>query len=97
MNPQNDSEPLALDELLTPDERRTVTVEDHRHFIKSLATDERGVDEIDRAVEDEDDFDPRLLDRPPGRRKESEIAGLFDILDSLPPARADMEKEARHG
>lgn len=70
---------------MNPPRKHSLTVDEHLHFQRSLSTDARGVDAIDRAVDDEEaaNFDPCILDRPPGRRKESEISRLDAIFDEL--------------
>lgn len=76
-------EPLEIERLVSKSARR-VTPDDQLHFRRCISTDERGVDEIDRALDEEDDdFDPCLLDRPPGRRSGREISRLDDIFKEL--------------
>jgi len=49
------------------------------------------------AQEFDDDTDLYFIDRPIARRSQREVACLLEILASLPPAREEMEREARHG
>ena len=74
---------LALDALLTEDERRTVTVDDHLHFRKCLATDSLGRDEIDRELDEMIVVDGYNRE-PSSRRSDREIARVLSILDNLP-------------
>ena len=71
---------------LTP--ARRVTVDQHQVFREAIAP----APEID-----DDDIDLDFIDRPTARRSQREIARLFAILDNLPPACEEMEREARHG
>jgi hypothetical protein len=80
MNP--DRELTEVERLLTDDQRR-VTVEDHLHFQKSIRTDERGIDEIDRMLDEQIEVDPENFS-PPSRRKDDELARILDLLDNLP-------------
>jgi len=69
-------------ELLATDYARRVTVEDHLHFQKSIRTDERGIDEIDRMLDEQIEVDPYNGD-PPSKRSDKEISRVLSILDSL--------------
>lgn len=75
-------EPLALDGLLSGDERRSVSVEDHLHFLRSLATDDRGVDEIDREIDDILVVDPYEV-HAPSRKSDADLNRVLAILDNL--------------
>jgi hypothetical protein len=66
---------------------RRCTVNHHQAFREAIAP----------AEEFDDDTDLDFIDRPFARRSDREIARLFDILDNLPPAREETEREARHG
>jgi hypothetical protein len=70
-------EPLALDLLLTEDQRRTVTPEVHQAFRESISTS-RPFDEIDELIQ----LDPYAGD-PPSKRSDKETDRLLSILDSL--------------
>lgn len=66
---------------------RKITPDDQAHFRRCLATDERGVDEIDREIDDELDemlvVDP--YNREPSSRKSDKSLGrLLLLLDNLP-------------
>lgn len=58
------------------------TVQEHDHFIRSIATDERGIDEIDREIDDRIVVDPFGGD-PPSKRSDKEISRVLSILDEL--------------
>jgi hypothetical protein len=61
------------------------TTDSHdRHFQRSLATDSQGRDEIDRELGDNLIEVPWPEVNPPSRRKDSEVARMLDMLDSLP-------------
>ena len=83
MTPEPIREPLALDLLLTDDQRRPVSVNDHAHFRHCISTDDRGVDEIDRELDEMIEVDPGDFN-PPSRRKDSEVARMLELLDNLP-------------
>jgi hypothetical protein len=70
-------EPLALDLLLSADERRPLTVEQHAAWRESLAAPGRGFDHIDAFV-----ADPYEV-HAPSRRSDKEVANLLDLLDNL--------------
>jgi len=62
------------------------SVADHQHFQRSISTDERGVDEIDRSVEE--DFDDINVVDPyevhaPSRRSDKDLGEFLSLLDSL--------------
>ena len=67
---------------------RAVTVDQHLHFQRSLVTDDKGRDLIDRRLDDDvlDDLIevPWPEVNPPSRRKDSELARVLDLLDNLP-------------
>lgn len=65
---------------------RRVTVDHHQAFRRAIAPAPE-IDDNGPALD--------LLDRPPARRSEREVARLFGILDSLPSAREEMERTAR--
>lgn len=67
---------------------RRCTVNHHQAFREAIAPAQEF---------DDDDTDLDFIDRPTARRSQREIARLYEILDSLPPAREEMEREARHG
>ena len=73
--------------LLTPDERRTVSVDDHHHFQKSISTDATGRDLIDQ-MKDDDLYDMIEVDpynrEPSSRKSDASLGRLLAILDSLP-------------
>lgn len=60
-----------------------VTPDDQLHFQRCISTDERGVDAIDRDLDD-DLVVPWADINPPARRKDSEVSKLLDLLDNLP-------------
>lgn len=57
------------------------SVADHEHFLKSISTDHRGVDEIDRAVE-ELAADP-IHDHAPAYQSKHKVNRVLSILDEL--------------
>jgi hypothetical protein len=72
---------LALDGLLTDDERRLrVSVEAHAKFRQSLAAPIG--DELDDELDEHIVCDPYSGD-PPSRRKDSEVSRMLSILDNL--------------
>jgi len=85
--------PLALDLLLTDDQRRTVTVDDHLHFRRSLATDDCGRDEIDRELDEHLQIDPYVTGTN-NRRSDKELARMLSLIDNLPIS--DAGKEGPH-
>ena len=72
------SRPLTeLENLLTEDQRRVVTVDQHMQFQMGLHSDDQ-----------EDDFDDQIeVDRadfcPPSRKKDKELSRTLSILDEL--------------
>ncbi len=54
-----------------------------RHFARCISTDNRGVDEIDRELDEMIQVDPGEFN-PPSRRKDTELARMLAILDNLP-------------
>lgn len=61
-----------------PAPKRKITPDDQGHFRRCLATDERGVDEIDREIDDEPiEFGPAQT------RKAREVDRLNSLLDEL--------------
>lgn len=81
--PVKKHEPLALDLLLTKDQRRTVTPEVHQAFRESISSEVRTFDMIDAELDDMIDAPwPEL--NPPSRRKDSEVNRVLSILDNLP-------------
>ncbi len=74
-------EPIALDMLVTADPRRTATVNDQLHFQRCISTDERGVDEIDRKIDDMI-VDPYEC-HAPTRRSDKDLGEFLSLLDSL--------------
>ena len=54
------------------------------HFQRSLSTNDQGRDEIDRELGDDLVEVPWPETNPPSRRKDSEVARMLDLLDSLP-------------
>ena len=70
------SDPLEVD-LLVPADKRWVSVDDHQHFRKSVATPPP-VDEIDQALADPlHDHRPRSAPR----HKVNRVLGILDQLD----------------
>jgi hypothetical protein len=63
---------------------RRVTVDQHQAFRRAIAP----------PPDLDDDAGPALdfIDNPRERRREREIARLLHILDTLPPAREEMER-----
>ena len=61
----------------------SISVDQHRHFQRSLATDDQGRDEIDRGLDEDRVEVPWPEINPPTRRKDSEVARILDILDNL--------------
>lgn len=74
-------EPLAIDLLLTTDQRRPVSVAGHHEWRESLTPDSR-YDEIDRELDDMIQVDPYEC-HAPSRRSDKELARVLSILDSL--------------
>ena len=72
-------EPLALDLLLTADQRRPSANERQIAFQAAISTPSRAFDGIDEECE----IDPLLLDRPAQRRTNAQTSQLLDILDEL--------------
>jgi hypothetical protein len=70
-------EPLALDLLLTEDERRPLTVQGHHEWRESISTP-ADHDEIDDLMQ----LDPYAGD-PPSKRSDKETDRLLSILDAL--------------
>jgi hypothetical protein len=75
-----------------------ITVDQHQHFQRSLRTDHRGVDEIDRQIDDHrvaqlwdeqeqarhDELSSNpVLDRIPARKPKGKLGSLLKALDSL--------------
>ena len=60
------------------------TVDQYRHFQRSISTDNQGRDEIDRGLDHDRVEVPWPEVNPPFRRKDSEIGRVLDILDNLP-------------
>lgn len=81
--------PATIRHALQAAPARRVTVDQHQAFRRAIAP----------PPDLDDDDGPALdfIDRPHARRREREIARLLHILDSLPPAREEMERTARHG
>jgi hypothetical protein len=79
-------EPLALDLLLSEDQRRPLTVAGHHAFRESLSAS-RPFDEIDAFLEEQQDAQDAMSDPyagdPPNRRSDKELGRLLDLLDSL--------------
>ena len=75
-------EPLALDGLLTEDERRPLSVAGHHQFRESLAVSGRKYDEVDELVDEHIQIDPYEGD-PPSKRSDREINRVLSILDEL--------------
>jgi hypothetical protein len=78
--------PATIRRALQAAPARRVTVDQHQAFRRAISP-----------APDFDDDGPDLdfIDRPPARRREREIARLLHILDTLPPARGEMEREGR--
>ena len=78
--------PATIRHALQAAPARRVTVDQHQAFRRAIAP-----------PPDFDDDGPDLdfIDRPHARRREREIARLLHILDTLPPAREDMERSSR--
>lgn len=58
------------------------------HSLRCLIVDERGVDSIDRDLDLMIEVDPYNGD-PPSKRKDSELARVLSILDSLEVERGE--------
>jgi hypothetical protein len=70
---------LEIERLVTADARRPVSVEEHLHFQKCIATDDRSIDE---------DFDDLIVVDPhevhaPSRRSDKDLGAFLGLLDSL--------------
>jgi hypothetical protein len=63
-------------------EIRTVMNPDQRHFQRCIATDERGVDEIDRDFDDLIVVDP-YESHASSRRSDKELTAVLALLDNL--------------
>ena len=71
------SKPLEIECLLTPDQRRTITPEEHQAFREEVTPPPHDFDEIDEAA---------AMVNPTQRRSESQVNRVLELLDSLPPA-----------
>lgn len=78
----NPAEPLEVERLIPADKRR-VTPDDQLHFRRSIATDERGVDEIDREIDEYLEVDPYVTGTN-NRRSDRELARMLELIDNLP-------------
>jgi hypothetical protein len=87
---------LEIEHLATQDQRRT-TIDDHAHFLRCISTDERGLDEIDREIDE--DFDD-LVEIDPyvtgtnNRRSDRDLAKMLELIDNLPIS--ENGKEGSH-
>ena len=75
-------EPLAIDLLLTTDQRRPVSVAGHHEWRESLTPDSR-YDEIDRELDDMIVVDPYEV-HGPSRRSDKSLGAFLNLIDSLP-------------
>jgi hypothetical protein len=75
------TEPLALDLLLSEDERRPLSVEQHAAWRESISTPQ-AFDEVDLEIDRINVVDPHECHQP-SRRSDKEVASLLDLLDSL--------------
>ena len=73
-------EPLAIDGLLTPDERR-LTVNLHHEFQKSISSP-RPFDAVDLECDDMTIVDPYEI-HAPSRKSDVELNRVLSILDNL--------------
>ena len=80
--------PATIRHALQATPARRVTVDQHQAFRRAIAPPP----DID-----DDGHHLDFIDRPHARRRDREIARLLGILDSLPPAREEMERTARRG
>jgi hypothetical protein len=74
-------EPLALDLLLSEDERRPLTVAGHHEWRESISTPQ-AFDEVDLEVDRINVVDPYEC-HAPSRRSDKQVASLLDLLDNL--------------
>jgi hypothetical protein len=78
--------PLTEIEAGLPDYQRRTTIDDHAHFLRCISTDERGLDEIDREIDE--DFDDLVVVDPyevhaPSRRSDKDLGEFLSLIDSL--------------
>ena len=71
-----------IEQLLTPDQRRPLTVAGHHQFREGISNDPRPFDEIDLALDEHLQVDPYAGD-PPSKRSDKELNRVLSILDSL--------------
>lgn len=72
-----------IESLISADQRRTCSVEKHLHFIRSISTDSRGVDAIDRMLDEEIEVDP-YVSGTNNRRSDRELNRMLNLIDNLP-------------
>lgn len=66
---------------------------DQRHLLRCISVDDRGVDEIDRAIDDQIIVDPYEV-HAPSRRSDKELGEFLGLLDSLETGN-DRKKNTR--
>jgi hypothetical protein len=79
----------AAEEALLLKHRFQVSIDD-LHFIRSTSLDERGVDEIDRMLDDMTVIDPYEV-HAPSRRSDKDLCEFLKLLDSLEPGNGGKE------
>ena len=73
-----------IEQLLTPDQRRPLTVAGHHQFREGISTDPRPFDEVDAALDDDLIEVPWPEVNPPSRRSDKELGRMLDLIDNLP-------------
>jgi hypothetical protein len=80
--PDHYRRPLEVEQLVSASKRR-VTPDDQLHFRRCISTDERGVDEIDREIDEHLQIDPYVTGTN-SRRSDAELARMLELIDNLP-------------
>ena len=91
MNFTHHTEPLAIDLLLTEDQRRTVTIDDHAEARQRIASEAAAAETKARQLDGilhpvriaETDPVDLVVDHPPQVRSERETNRVLSILDEL--------------
>lgn len=76
-----------IESILTEDRHRTITIDEHAHFRRSLSTDSQGRDEIDREIDDMNVVDPYEI-HAPSRKSDIELNRVLNILDNIENGKA---------
>jgi hypothetical protein len=85
-------EPLALDGLLTEDERRPLTVEQHAAWRESISTPQ-AFDEVDLEIDRINVVDP-FVSGTNNRRSDRELSRMLDLIDNLPISDSGKDGQA---